>query len=76
VYGHNHENTKPISLHAYGVNTNTWFESDIIQSNAPAVSTSSLEFAAVTNVYKYYEIDVTSYVKAQQQLGEALVSCF
>ncbi|QRR01458.1 CBM96 family carbohydrate-binding protein [Dyadobacter sandarakinus] len=74
VYGRNHENTKPISLHAYGVNTDTWAESAINQSNAPAASTASLGFAAVNNVYQYYEIDVTSYVRARQQAGEALVS--
>ncbi|QRR00822.1 CBM96 family carbohydrate-binding protein [Dyadobacter sandarakinus] len=74
VYGRNHENTKPISLHAYGVDTDSWTEAGITQSNAPATSTVSLGFAAVTDVYQYYEIDVTSYVKAQQQSGETLVS--
>jgi hypothetical protein len=74
VYGHNHENAKDISLHAYGVNNDTWTENGIIKNNAPAASTASLGYAAVNNVYKYYEIDVTSYVQAQHQSGDALVS--
>ncbi|GGB97012.1 CBM96 family carbohydrate-binding protein [Dyadobacter sediminis] len=74
IYGHNHENTKSISVHAYGVDNDTWTESGIVRSNAPTVSTLSLGYVAVDNTYKYYEIDVTSYVKAQQQSGETLVS--
>ncbi|QRR00889.1 CBM96 family carbohydrate-binding protein [Dyadobacter sandarakinus] len=74
IYGHNHENTKSISVHAYGIDNDSWTESTINKDNAPAASTASLGFAAVNDVYKYYEIDVTSYVKAQQQAGESLVS--
>ncbi|QRR00887.1 CBM96 family carbohydrate-binding protein [Dyadobacter sandarakinus] len=74
VYGRNHEDSKSISLHAYGVDNDSWTETGITKSNAPAASTASLGFATVTNVYQYYEIDVTSYVKAQQQAGESLVS--
>jgi hypothetical protein len=74
VYGHNHENSNDISLHAYGVNNDSWIETTINKVNAPAASTASLGYVAVNNVYKYYEIDVTSYVKAQQQSGDGLVS--
>ncbi|QRR00160.1 CBM96 family carbohydrate-binding protein [Dyadobacter sandarakinus] len=74
IYGHNHENTKAISLHAYGIDNDNWTEVGITKSNAPGASTSSLGFTTITDAYKYYEIDVTSYVKAQQQSGEKLVS--
>ncbi|QRR01434.1 CBM96 family carbohydrate-binding protein [Dyadobacter sandarakinus] len=74
VYGHNHENNKGILLHAYGVNDDSWTETGITKQNAPAASTASLGFVAVNDVYQYYEIDVTSFVKAQQQSGETLVS--
>ncbi|KAA6436775.1 DNRLRE domain-containing protein [Dyadobacter flavalbus] len=74
IYGHNHENTKSISVHAYGVNNDTWAENGIVKNNAPTASTASLGYVAVNDAYKYYEIDVTSYVKAQQQSGETLVS--
>ncbi|KAA6440403.1 DNRLRE domain-containing protein [Dyadobacter flavalbus] len=74
VYGHNHENSKDISIHAYGVDDDSWTEYGIVRSNAPVVSTLSLGYVAVNSVYKYYEIDVSSYVKAQQQAGDAQVS--
>ncbi|QRR01429.1 CBM96 family carbohydrate-binding protein [Dyadobacter sandarakinus] len=74
IYGHNHEDTKSISVHAYGVNNDSWTEGSIVKNNAPAASTASLGYASVNNVYKYYEIDVTSYVKAQQQSGDEIVS--
>lgn len=74
VYGHNHENTNSISLHAYGVNYDSWIETTINKVNEPAASTTSLGYVGVNNVYKYYEIDVTSYVKAQQQSGDQIVS--
>jgi len=74
IYGHNHENTKGISVHAYGVDDDSWTEYDIVKSNAPAASTASLGYAIVNDVYKYYEVDVSSYVIAQQQSGNAQVS--
>ncbi|WP_161597203.1 CBM96 family carbohydrate-binding protein [Dyadobacter flavalbus] len=74
IYGHNHESSKNISVHAYGVDEDLWTENGIVNSNAPAASTRSLGYVAVNDAYKYYEIDVTSYVKAQQQAGETLVS--
>jgi len=74
IYGHNHENSSNISVHAYGVNNDSWTENGIIKVNAPAASTASLGYVAVNNIYKYYEIDVTSYVKSQQQSGDLAVS--
>ncbi|KAA6439301.1 DNRLRE domain-containing protein [Dyadobacter flavalbus] len=74
IYGHNHENSNSISVHAYGVNNDDWIENMIVKNNAPVASTPSLGYAAVNDLYQYYEIDVTSYVKAQQQSGENLVS--
>lgn len=74
VYGHNHENTKGISVHAYGVDDDSWTEYGIVKSNAPAASTLSLGYVVVNDVYKYYEVDVSSYVTAQQQSGNTQVS--
>jgi hypothetical protein len=74
VYGKNHENTNEIYLHAYGVDDNSWTENNIIFDFAPKASTSRLSYVAVSNEARYYELDVTSYVKAQQQTGDALVS--
>jgi len=74
IYGHNHENSKDIYLHAYGVDDDNWTESSISKNNAPAASTASLGSVAVNDKYKYYEIDVTSYVKAQQESGNDLLT--
>ncbi|WP_161597119.1 CBM96 family carbohydrate-binding protein [Dyadobacter flavalbus] len=78
LYGHNHENNKDIYLHAYGVDDDSWVENEMGGrtgiTNTPPASTPSLGSVAVNNAYKYYEIDVTSYVKAQQQAGDPLVS--
>ncbi|GGB92465.1 ELWxxDGT repeat protein [Dyadobacter sediminis] len=74
IYGHNHENSKDIYLHAYGVDDDSWTENGISKNNAPAASTASLGYVAVNDQYKYYEIDVTSYVKAQQESGNDLLT--
>ncbi|QRR01395.1 CBM96 family carbohydrate-binding protein [Dyadobacter sandarakinus] len=74
IYGHNNENNTSIAIHAYGVNNDSWTEQAITGDNAPAASTSSLGSAAVNDVYKYHEIDVTSYVNAQRQSGDVSVS--
>ncbi|QRQ99512.1 CBM96 family carbohydrate-binding protein [Dyadobacter sandarakinus] len=74
IYGHNHENSNGINLHAFGVNDDSWTESGINKTNAPAASTPSLGSVAVNGQYQNYEIDVTSYVKAQQQSGDGMVS--
>ncbi|KAA6438990.1 DNRLRE domain-containing protein [Dyadobacter flavalbus] len=76
VYGHNHENSNEVSVHAYGVDENRWGEELISNNNAPEPFTPSLGYAVVNEVYKYYEIDVSGYVKARQQAGETMVSLF
>ena len=74
IYGHNHENSNSIYVHAYGVDDDSWTENGIVKNNAPAASTASLGSVAVNDQYKYYEIDVTSYVKAQQESGNDLLT--
>ena len=74
IYGNNHENSNEIYLHAYGMNDDSWTENGIIFDLAPQASTPRLSSVGVTNVAKYYELDVTSFIKAQQQTGDVLVS--
>ncbi len=73
IYGHNIENTTTISVSAYGVNSDSWTETGITFNNAPAASTAALSSAGVNNTAKYYEIDVTSFVKTQFA-GDKIVS--
>jgi hypothetical protein len=65
VYGRNTENTSTINLSVYGVNNDSWTETGITFSNAPIASTQQLNRIGVNNVAKYYELDVTNFVKAQ-----------
>lgn len=73
IYGRNIDNTTAITLSSYGVNTDSWTESAITFNNAPAASTAALSAASVNNSAKYYELDVTSFVKTQLA-GDKIVS--
>jgi len=74
VYGNNPNNSQNTEIHVYGVNNDSWTEKAITGANAPAVSLPSLGSVAVNDVLKYYEIDVTSYVNAQRQSVDQIIS--
>jgi ELWxxDGT repeat protein len=65
VYGKNIQDTTTVSLKAYGVTTDSWTETAITWNNAPANSGTALGSVNITGNSQYYEIDVTSFVKAQ-----------
>ena len=65
IYGSNTDNTASINISCYSVDTDSWTESAITFNTAPASSASAIASAGVTNLAKYYEFDVTSYVKDQ-----------
>ena len=73
LYGYNTENSATINVHAFGVDNDSWTESGLTWNNAPAASTSMLSTVGVNNVAKFYELDVTSYVKAQYA-GDKIVT--
>jgi hypothetical protein len=76
IYGQASGRSSLYKVHAYGVNDDSWTENSILKVNAPAASTPSVGFTNtyVADQYEFYEIDVTSYVKAQQQSGDLTVS--
>lgn len=78
LYGYNYENAREVFLHAYGTEEAydfpMWVESLLRYAFAPAASTPLLSSVGVTNVAKYYELDVTGYVKAKQQAGDLLIN--
>ncbi|KAA6437070.1 DNRLRE domain-containing protein [Dyadobacter flavalbus] len=78
LYGYNYENAREVFLHAYGTEEGydvpMWVESLLRYAFAPAASTPLLSSVGVTNVAKYYELDVTGYVKAKQQAGDLLIN--
>ncbi|HZH66940.1 MAG TPA: DNRLRE domain-containing protein, partial [Flavisolibacter sp.] len=62
-----------INLSVYGVNADSWAENSIYFNIAPGASTSALSTVSVNNTRKYYEFDVTGYVKTQAT-GDKIVS--
>ncbi len=65
IYGSNTDNTSSINISSYGIDNDSWTEKGITWNNAPAAPTNALSAAGVNNQAKYYEFDVTSYVKTQ-----------
>jgi hypothetical protein len=73
LYGRNTESTANITLGIFGVNNDPWTEGGITFNNAPVASTTQLSSVAVNDQAKYYEFDVTGYVKTQFA-GDKIVS--
>ncbi|WP_018611218.1 DUF7594 domain-containing protein [Segetibacter koreensis] len=73
IYGRNTDNTSSITISAYSIDNDSWSESTISYNNAPATTSAALSSAGVTDQGKYYEFDVTNYVKAQFA-GDKIVS--
>lgn len=65
IYGYNIDSTAAINLSSYGVDDDTWTESGINFNNAPAASTLALSSVSINNKAKFYDFDVSSYVKTQ-----------
>ncbi|WP_221392753.1 malectin domain-containing carbohydrate-binding protein [Dyadobacter sp. NIV53] len=64
LYGSNAQNSTGVNLAVYSVNNDTWKENTIVYSNAPSLSRKLGSVIVDTNA-KYYEIDVTDFVKQQ-----------
>ena len=73
IYGHNAENFSFINISAFGVLTDSWAESGITWNNAPATSAFALSSVGVSDQLKYYELDVTNFVK-QEVAGNRIAS--
>jgi hypothetical protein len=65
LYGKNTETTALINISAFGVTDDTWTEKGITSNNAPAALSNPLSSVAVNDQLKYYEFDVTGFVKTQ-----------
>ena len=73
LYGSNTESFAYINVSAFGITNDTWTERGITWNNAPAPLTAPLSSAGIGNPSKYYEFDVTNFVKAQFA-GDKMVS--
>ncbi|QRR01440.1 CBM96 family carbohydrate-binding protein [Dyadobacter sandarakinus] len=65
VYGYNVENNTNVNVSAYGIDNDEWTESGINWQNAPMAGLIPEGYTNVNAENKYYEIDVTNYVRAQ-----------
>lgn len=65
IYGRNTDNTSNIAIWLYGADNDNWTESGITWNNAPLPLAAPLSSASLNNVGKYYEIDVSDFVKTQ-----------
>lgn len=74
IYGKNTENFTYINIAAFGINSDSWTENGITWSNAPAATAPCLGSLNVGNQLKYYELDVTNFVKSQLAGGDKIVS--
>ncbi|WP_221393799.1 malectin domain-containing carbohydrate-binding protein [Dyadobacter sp. NIV53] len=74
-YGLNSQNNSSVNVAAYGVNNDVWSETGINWDTAPASSGAILGSVLVDNNAKYYEINVTTFIKAQAS-GDKTASIF
>ena len=73
LYGRNTENFTFVNIAAFAVNNDSWTEKGITYANAPASQGTSLSAAGVNNESKYYDFDITDYVKTQLA-GDKVIS--
>ncbi len=73
LYGRNTENTSLINMLVYGVTNDSWTETGITLSNAPAPVSNPISSIRINNQAKYYELDVTDFIKSQFG-GDKIVS--
>lgn len=73
LYGSNTEDTTLVKIFAYGITNDSWTEKDITWNNAPVAQTTPLSSAGVNNQMKYYDFDVTNFVKTEFA-GDKIVS--
>ncbi|QRR01299.1 CBM96 family carbohydrate-binding protein [Dyadobacter sandarakinus] len=74
LYGSNVDSDDAVLMDVYGVNNDNWTEESPVSAAVYGKSTPILSSVSVDAAEKYYELDVTSYVTAQQETGDALVS--
>ncbi|MEO7960548.1 MAG: DNRLRE domain-containing protein [Ginsengibacter sp.] len=65
IYGRNTDSDNSIQITALGIYDDSWTETGITFNNAPSPGNNQLSSAAVNDIDKYYEFDVTDFVKSQ-----------
>ena len=65
IWGRNTDNTSAITVSLFAIDNDNWTENGITWNNVPAALPTPLSSTAVNNQAKYYELDVTNYVRSQ-----------
>ncbi|MDB5285166.1 MAG: hypothetical protein JWR05_115 [Mucilaginibacter sp.] len=73
IYGKNTDSQTAINLSCYGIDNDTWSESNLVFNNAPQPTAAALSVASLNNQSKYNDFNITNFVKAQLG-GDKLVS--
>ncbi|WP_409014277.1 DNRLRE domain-containing protein [Dyadobacter sp. NIV53] len=65
IYGSNVQSSAATTLSVFGVQDDNWLEDGIVWQSAPAGTDGMLGSIEVTSTKKYYELDVTAYIRSQ-----------
>jgi hypothetical protein len=65
---------KNVVVEVDAVDSTTWGESTITWNNKPALGAKQAQFTVIDTTSRWYEIDLTSFLKAQKAAGKKLVS--
>jgi hypothetical protein len=65
---------KNVVVEVDAVDSTTWGESTINWNNKPAIGAKQGQFTVIDTTSRWYEIDLTSFLKAQKAAGKKLIS--
>jgi glucose/arabinose dehydrogenase len=66
---------KNIPLEIFSVSSTTWTENGITWNNKPATGTTVIgKFTVTDTTARYYEVDISSYVKSQRAAGKSVIA--
>ena len=66
---------KNIPIEVFGVSSTTWAENTINWNNKPATGTTAIgKFTVTDTTARYYEVDISKYVKDQKAAGKTVIA--
>jgi glucose/arabinose dehydrogenase len=66
---------KNIPIEIFGVSSTTWAENTINWNNKPATGTTAIgKFTVADTTARYYEVDISKYVKDQKAAGKSVIA--
>lgn len=74
LYGQTNSSTGSTAIQLLSSSSTTWGEASLTNANKPAVGSAIGSFSVSGTTSKWYEIDVTSFLKAQKAAGKTAVT--